>query len=384
MGDHFNESKSRIINRVVAPTVLIGFVLLSGASIPSCVNHDSVFSSNQLLCVTSEELRSTTVTPYLAQRIEPGRNVVWCGTFQLAWNAVIRLIGEPIRFEKPSVTVEKLNEQAFTTADLDTASYVAMAGFVRDGIYEKIPLALLTKFHGHASPHCLPERSAASRPHDIVAYSYLFKNLEFRNSFEQLDDTLRFQGKAVDSFGMGHYKPGHQRLYGQVSILEYRGPQDFIIELKSKSSGDRLILARVKPEETLGKTIETVTARIKRAAPIPMTTGDTLAVPKFNFDITREYRELTGQPLVIKNPRIAKDLSVTAAVQDIRFEMNEKGAHLLSEAHISIGCSAQLRPWPQHELVFDGPFLLMMQRVDRTVPYFAIWVANPDLLVPAE
>lgn len=116
--------------------------------------------------------------------------------------------------------------------------------------------------------------------------------------------------------------------------------------------------------------------------------GDLLAVPLANFDVTREYSELysaPGQPprkLLVSNPDLAKDLEVLSAVQNIRFQMDEKGVRLRSESHLSLGCSAEMQMEPQHIMIFNKPFLILMQRVDAKTPYFALWVDNPELLVP--
>jgi hypothetical protein len=32
-------------------------------------------------------------------------------------------------------------------------------------------------------------------------------------------------------------------------------------------------------------------------------------------------------------------------------------------------------------MVFDKPYLLMLERDEADVPYFALWVGNPELLV---
>ena len=49
-----------------------------------------------------------------------------------------------------------------------------------------------------------------------------------------------------------------------------------------------------------------------RGKPAPASVGDVLKVPKFNFDITRRYKELLGARLAIKNPAVAKDLQIVA------------------------------------------------------------------------
>ena len=80
---------------------------------------------------------------------------------------------------------------------------------------------------------------------------------------------------------------------------------------------------------------------------------------------------------------MAKDLLILSALQNVRFQMDEKGVRLKSEAHMAIGCGAAGYP-ATHYLVFDKPFLLMLQRSDADVPYFALWVDNAELLVGHE
>jgi len=204
--------------------------------------------------------------------------------------------------------------------------------------------------------------------------------------FERLSEPMTFaDGNEVVGFGMSKYKPKHENKHAkmrpQVRILDYKSPADFVIELKTKSPGDRLILARVSPATTLGETVSAVGKRIASAKPKQAQTGDVLSVPKLNFDLTRDYRELTGLSLVVRNSRVARDLQVLSAMQNIRFQMNEKGATLRSESYVSFGCAAEALPEPKHIMVFDGPFLIMMQRTTAKVPYFALWVGNSDLLV---
>jgi hypothetical protein len=33
-------------------------------------------------------------------------------------------------------------------------------------------------------------------------------------------------------------------------------------------------------------------------------------------------------------------------------------------------------------MVFDKPFLILMQRADSKLPYFALWIGNTELLLP--
>jgi len=370
---------------LIAALLVVCFAFLSVRVFPSDgeFDHDSVFTSKKLLTAGADRLQATAIAPHLEAPIEPGRSALWCATFQLAWNEVCALVGEDIHFVEEPPMVAILNKRSATKDDLDEASYVALAGFVRDGIYGRIPKALERKFKGAARPRLLPSPAVAPRPQDIVAYAYLFKNLEFPTRFERLDEPLDFAGTRVECFGIGReYKPDHPRLYPQVRILYYQGPDDFAVELLTKSEEDRLILAKRRPAATLLQTVTATEERIAASEPANAVTGDVLIVPKFNFDLTRSYNELIGRLLVVKNPAVAKDLVLLAAIQNIRFQMDEKGVRLRSESHMQFGCAAPGHPQSEHVMIFDKPFLVVLKREGAKAPYFALWVDNSELLVP--
>ena len=354
--------------------------LSSGACLHPRPTHDDVFTDEGLLTADAGQLSSTRVEGHLEVPIHAGTNVLWCGTFQLAWSEACSLIGEDIHFDTDPEMVAAMNKKPFTKKDLDEECYVVLAGFVREGIFRKIDKALKDKFKGQATPRYKPPK--LPRPQDIAAYAYLFKNMEFAEPFERLDGKLRFNGKPVSAFGMGEdYKPGHAVLCSQILILDYKSQDDFIIELNTKSTGDRVILAKIAPRKTLAATIREVHLRAQTAQPSEAIPGDVLKVPKLNFDITRRYEEIEGLHLIVKNPNVAKDLLLLSAVQNTRFQMDEKGVRLKSEAHLAFGCAAHITPVPQHVMIFDKPFLIMLQRVEAKTPYFALWVDNPDILV---
>ena len=381
------------------------FVPLCFGTTVSCgPDHDSAFSSRQLLVRSADQLQSTVMTPHLRAPIRKGQNVVWCNTFQLVWNECCRLIGEDIHLVGEPAMVSILNKKESTREDLDEDSFIAIAGFVRDGIHGRIDRALLAKFKGRARPRYIPSKALTPRPQDIVAYAYLFKNLAFATPFEDLADPMDFRGVKVAGFGKDAGKDASRALLRQVGILDYAGPADFVIELATRSADDRVLLARIAPAATLRQTVAAVEQRIARglrrrvdrAAEMlgrqptakelqrirghggTMGPDDILRVPKFNFDLTRQYaRDLCGR-LIVRNPKIAKDLWILSAVQNIRFQMDEKGVRLRSEAHMAIGCSALA---PRHIMIFDGPFLLMLKRRGAEAPYFAMWVDNAELLM---
>lgn len=360
---------------------LLGILWFTASSVMQ--KHDDYFTEEGLLEADAKDLRQTIVTAHPNVALKRDQNVIWCATFQLAWNEVCDLVEEDLHFSgtDPEM-VASLNERCFTKESMDTECYVAIADFVRNDVFGEIARELETTFQGQATPHYVPPQGLTPRPQDIVAYSYLFKNLEFAIPFERIKGPLWFADGTVPCFGIGdEYKEQHLKMLDQLDILDYQGEDDFIVELKTKSRQDQLILAKVQPAETLNMTIESVLARAANAEPTPALAGDILKVPKLNFDITRRYSELEGKRLVVQNPQVASDLRVLSALQNIRLQLDEEGVRLRSESHISFGCGGPVPLSMRHNMVFNKPFLMMLKRRDAEVPFLAIWIETPEILV---
>ena len=177
-------------------------------------------------------------------------------------------------------------------------------------------------------------------------------------------------------------------------------PRYFIVELLTKAREDRLILAMIPPKRTLTQTVDEATTlmanpntmmlkRISladealRAKPEIISKyaclfpKENLNVPVLDFDILREFTELCHKPVKCKNPKLNGQPCV-AALQTIRFCLNENGAKLESEALGMFSSGAE----PTHrDFTFNRPFLVMLMRKGSTKPYFAAWIANDELLV---
>jgi hypothetical protein len=232
-----------------------------------------------LLDKTADQLTKTEFTAYLDHPITPGKNLIWCATMPLVWNELLDLAGGEIHLtEGDPPIVAELNKKTVTRSDLDDSSYIATAGFF-PGVLDSIRKALELKFNGQASSELLTQLPDLS-PGDVLAYSYLFKNLEFEHHFEKLTDGASFAGKTVSGFGFG--------------------------------SHGRIEMAR----------------------------------------------------------------------QLIRFKLDEIGAKLKSEAVVPVTLSASPFREEISQLIFDKPFLIFMERKGSANPYFALWVDNPELLVP--
>ncbi len=193
--------------------------------------------------------------------------------------------------------------------------------------------------------------------------------------FERLDHRLRFGGKAVRAFGLSCESTPEQ--IAQVSVLldpNYDADEQSIVEIRTKSAEDRLLLAGVKPEATLAATINKVRALISSPLARPADHPSGLAIPKLNFRIFRVYHELIGGKSAVAGPASRRSPFVFAA-QDIRFQMNERGVVLRSESATAKAAAP---------MAFDRPLLILLERRGARAPYFALWVDNAELLVPED
>jgi hypothetical protein len=331
----------------------------------------------KVLRADSKDLKHTIITANLEEKIVPGKNIIYCSTFQLAWNELRdNIVKEDIRLDGDPPLVAVLNKKLATKDDISPDSYLAMVGFGKDGILEKVNNSLRSKF-GDAAPTVTEPLG----PEDILAYAYLLKDLKFATPFESLKEPVEFQSSLctsnVRAFGIKEFNPGkrkHQKLAEEVSILGYADEgAEFVVGLSSKSPKDEIVLAKVKPAETLLETFRSVHSAAERRESWDLDHDDTLQVPKLDFDLRHSYSELIQKSL--RNEGF-QGYFITKAQQDIRFRLNERGAMLKSEARLKV--ESKERP---RRLVFDAPFLLYLREKQGKFPYLAIWVDNAEILL---
>lgn len=353
--------------------VVLLLAALLGAGGCGSEKHDGLAGAADLKCRASK-LRRTIVTPHLEQPLKPGVNVLWCATAQIAWNDLCKLVGGDIHMEPEDPMVAVLNKKAVTRTDLDETTCVSLAGVVGDGVLDRITQQLETRFRGAASPKLVPEPGSLP-PGVFVAYAYLFADLPFEWAFERLKRPLKFKGKDVACFGIMQYlkdQKGEAKAAEQLLIHDFRNELDFIIELKTELAEHRLLLAKVPAEATLAATVAAVRERVAKGNVTKLEELNDFIAPILNFDLTRDYREVMGRPLKVPDARF-NGMPIEIARQQIRFRLDERGAVLKSEA-IAAGGEGQ-------NLILDRASLILIEYAKGSMPYFALWVDNAELLV---
>ncbi|MBC7822061.1 MAG: DUF1559 domain-containing protein [Planctomycetaceae bacterium] len=340
------------------------------------------FAADEGATVPHSSLTRTDMPPHVTAQISPERNLVYCATFQIAWDGMRNeIIKAPIDLEgSPEMAVE-LNRVQFDKANLDDASYVALAGPVKDGIFDRIDQEMNRKFPGKQRQLGKPSRD------DVFwAYCYLFKRLPFATKFDKLDQPLPFQTSSgpvlVEAFGI-HGGPQAEMMRGQVEVLDYVTDDDFVLRLKTPT--DDIVLAKIAPLATLAEMIDAVKQRrlpgTGRRRSENLQPLEPLIIPRLSANIDREFSELVVRHLV--NPGWA-GFYIAGARQIVKFQLDESGAILESEADVTFNEFDEPKiPLPQpRRFIFDKPFLVILQQRNATQPYFAAWIANEELLSP--
>jgi hypothetical protein len=330
-------------------------------------------------------LDATDVLPYVDGPVEAGRNYVYCGTFQLAWNDLQdNYIKAPLQLENAQQWAERLNARRFDKSQLSNDCYVAVVGRSAEELGKKVRQAMQERFPDQS----LSLPAAAAEP-ELMAYAYLRKTLSFQEAFDRRPEPLDFHTAAgkqpVAAFGIREFVYGSDRdeqLSEQVTVLDYVSDDDFVLRLNTTSARDEVILAKIRPAETLLATVDAVEKRITESELTEyqreLHVHESAIVPVIEIGVERHYDELIGAKLL--NPDW-ETWFITQARQDILFRLDEHGARLESTAELAVGADAD----EPRQMIFDRPFLLMLREKDAgkaQEPYLAVWIENTEVLKP--
>lgn len=333
------------------------------------------------------EFRFTDVFPIPASPISPGRNYVYCATFELAWDDARRVLGGmPIVLDKNPRLAIGLNGRSFDRKNLSPKSYLARGAPGTREFIAELRDEMSAKFPGKKST--LLDRLDSEQA--LLIYAYLQKTLRFETAFDALPDAISFHTANGDvpvrSFGIVRLDDSGARgekLQSQVGILDYRSDNDFIVRLAAVDTQDEIVLAKMVPNASLGETIAAVRRRIQSPDPDHVehriVNDELLAIPRLVVSIERRYHELVGCKVV------GTPLHVEEAAQVIQFGLDETGALLESEAAV-IGENGHddLRRSPvgRRRFIFDRPFLIYLIERSAEEPYFAAWIETAEVMEP--
>ena len=300
--------------------------------------------------------------------ISQSQDKVWVATFQLVWNDLVsKVIHTPIYFpDGTPAMVKELNRQDFTTEDLSKESYYKTTKRISSKTRKKIEKGIHKKFNENSD--ILDQIDWTPDRHKYIIYAMLNKDFLFLNEFDKLGQNKFGEIQTAEYFGIGPNTS--EELRNTVEILYYNSKDDFAIKLLTQGK-DEVYLYKCsanKPFNILYMDMLKKSTLYKKENEI-FSAKDELKVPKMNFFKETSFEELTDKRIKGTNLYLSK------ALETIKFNMDNKGVELKSEAAIATAtCSPEPEAAEPKLFHLDDTFVMFIQERTSKRPYFALRV----------
>ena len=298
------------------------------------------------------------------------QNRLWCVTFQLVWNELSeKFVKGPVNFigGNPPIA-DELNKKLYTADILSENSYYATWGKISKDLKKQIEKDIKKKFNEKSDILGLIDWNVKG---SYLFYTMLKKNFTFFEPFDRLDSSpFNSSKESVKYFGI--QKSTLQKVRNNVVVLFYNSPEEYAVKLNTKENED-VILFRTNKKDTFENHFGYI---LKNSQIGKFSKKDILLIPDIVVDELFSYDELTGKQIE------GTDFVISKALQTIKFNLDNKGGSLKSEAAIGIATTA-LNPdieEPRYFL-FDKPFVLFLIESGKEKPYYAMEIDNVDFLV---
>lgn len=340
---------------------------------------------------------------------------VWTPAFQLCWNEFIKLTGRnKIEYINGNPALaDELNKQKFNKNDLNEKDYYISVTKQTLKHKKEIEKAIKEKFNETSDIlHKFQfENVKDEQTNKWFIYSMLLKKFPFIAKYDVLkpegfnkDDKVKYKYFGFDYKNI-EGKENRNKLYQNMKELFYADDNDFAYKLIDKTGTEEMLwyltdsdksfddiytemqAKSEKREEYKQKRIEAEKAKYDE--PVTVYFSNNYKFPylhineEFNFD-----EELSGRKIKDKNYETSGTYWIIAkTIQTIKFDLDNEGAKLKSEAAISFGDGARMAPVRAvifNNYNFDRPFVIFLKETGKDKPYFAARIKDGKYLVKAE
>ncbi|MBQ9246209.1 hypothetical protein IJ182_08085 [bacterium] len=340
----------------------------------------------------------------------------WAPTFQLCWNELIKIVGtSKVEFVNGNPELaNELNKQKFNKTDISEDSYYISVTKMTLNHKKEIEKAILNKFKEKSDilNSFKFENIPDEKTNKWFIYSILLKNFKFVTPYNILDSDY-FNKNTNTKYKYFGFVPGQIDKKakdiienGYTESLFYVNDDDFALKLIDKNKKDEMIIYLSNSKESLENVYNEILEKSnkrndfieKRKNDIKNTYGKNVRIKynyfykipfmhineKFNFD-----KELAGKPIKDKTyNQTGYTWTILKTLQTIKFDMDNEGAKLKSEAAIAVmKNTAVARPEMIINLndyyYFDRPFFIYLKESGKDKPYFAAKVKDGKYLVKA-
>ncbi len=341
---------------------------------------------------------------------------VWTPTFQLCWNELINLVGtDKIYYVKSNPKLaDELNLQPFNKQDLNDKSYYISVSKMTKKHKNEIKKAIWKKFKEKSDilDEFKFENVSDKKTNKWFIYSMLLKNFEFYTPFKILESDY-FNNSVENKYKYFGFtknitdKTAKEKLeHEYMENLFYINDDDFALMIADKNKQEEMILYLTDSDKSFDDLYNEMLDKInnkneyikERAKKISDKYGKYATVkydnyykiPFIHIDEKINYdKELAHKDIKDKTYNTTGyTWEILKTLQTIKFDMNNEGAKLKSEAAVAVMMKTALLPSPEihidNNFYFDRPFVLFLKEVGKDKPYFAAKIKDGKYLIKAQ
>ena len=292
---------------------------------------------------------------------------VWVGTFQLVWNDLMdKYVHGIVKFiDGTPEVVNELNQQEITTNDINENCFYKYSGKITKNTKKIITNAIMKKFN--ETSDIIDKLDLTPSSNRFIIYAMLKKDFKFTHAFDKLGKSY-FRDTKADFFGITGRS--NEELKNGVKVLFYNSESDYAVSLQTIGD-DEVFLYKTPNTKTFNYIYSDM---IKKQENFNgkkyMAKKDELKIPNLKFFEEKEFSEFSGKRIK------GTQLQIEQALETIKFEMNNEGVKLKSEAAItmratSVGPNFEEKP---RYFYFDDTFVIFLKEKNKSNPYFALRV----------
>jgi hypothetical protein len=342
----------------------------------------------------SNDLEQTAFAATIDSNLPEHKNVIWCSTFQMAWDKLKNdIIKEPVKLIESQDLADQLNRSEFSPDNMDVNSYYTAAGFINDGIIDKVIADMAKRFPEEPAP--IFSESYRILPEPVLAYAYLNANIPFKYSFYTYKKNFAFESSDGEKTNVTAFSSdieekerdsNYNKIQDQINVLYFEKGKDensnyFVVDLCKYTEPYQVILALVPQKNNFQKMISDVEKKITAYKNYywnwpEFNQSDKLIVPDVIAKITHDYKEF-----IMKNignePWKSNGYFIFDAQQTIDFSLSKSGVVMKSQGKWGIAGGGD----DPRYMYFNRPFMIYAQKREAgSKPFFVMWIDNAELM----
>lgn len=317
------------------------------------------------------ETTGVLVVPTFIDKID--NDAAWCATFNLIWNDLKNdLVKQDIKFEQDNIYVNNLNKALFKESDISSDYYYKVYGKKTLELKSEIEKNIKEKFNQTSDILDKFDWSEDSLDNDssslerYIFYTMLYREFKYKTRFVKLDEDKFNNVENVKYFGVKDNKESYKN---QIIIIYYSSEVDFAIKLTT-TSNDEIIINKNPKGDTFEEIYNNIiTTGSKYKGNKEFTKLDNFKMPYINLNVLKEYNELENKEFYDKDNNT---LIIDKALQTIKFEIDENGGKIKSEAGMdAVKFSASNPKEKSRNLNVNKTFAIFLKEDSKDKPYFA-------------